>query len=770
MRFRARQRVSTPVNEWLNGPKSRKVVKVDVYDATRPLMNLSGGTYINDDGLLCNRTTGNYAVVSDPTVNRHTGDMEIIVRVALTDWTPSPQNEIVSYGRLNDFNNVNYGLYVNTAGNLIFQRPSTTANRIYTSSVATGFTDGETRWLRATFDQDNGSSQSEVRFYTAADSQSVPTSWTQLGTAVTSADVGAGRTNDQSLWLGSGFASNAGDQGMVGTLRRAIIKNAIDGTTTLDADFDAQTYGTFRFIESSTNGRYVTITSLASWTGTWSLPAGASFVRVCCVGGGGGGGSGRKTSSGTAAGSGGSGASGGVSFVELAASAFTGPVTVTVGAAGTGGAARTTVQNGANGTNGSATTFGTFCGGGGGNAGLGGQSGGSAVGGAAAAGLYASAGVGNSEGARATPTVLVSAGSTGRAVTSGGLLSTTNAAIGTAGLVIGSDVIAVRNFISGSGGNAAITGVSADSGTNGQSGCGGGSGGGALDPVNSGAGGNGGTGFCVVVSYKDVDIQEFTASGTWSKPVGDYTVAKIFVVGGGGGGGSGRRGATNTGRWGGGGGGGGSITCITVPFSQLGNTETVTVGLGGTGGSAIIVDDTDGNPGTAGGQSSLGSIAVANGGDRGLGGQTSAGGTGGGIRAGFSFPGGSGGSTNGAGAGVNSYTGGGGGGALIFSGGGVGSGFSGGLGAAYTSAITAATGGAGNGGTSGVGQNVSTAPGFYGGNGGGGGGNAVASNAASAGNGAPKGGGGGGGGASSNTYNSGAGGNGGDGYVCVVCI
>jgi hypothetical protein len=127
--------------------------------------------------------------------------------------------------------------------------------------VATGFTDGTTHWIRVTFDQDNGSSQSEVNFYTAADSSTIPTVWTPLGTAQTSADTGNGRASVQSVFFASGYVSNLGDRGLNGTLRRAIVNDGIGGTTVLDADFEAQTENAIAFTESSSNAATITVTT-----------------------------------------------------------------------------------------------------------------------------------------------------------------------------------------------------------------------------------------------------------------------------------------------------------------------------------------------------------------------------------------------------------------------------------------------------------------------------------------------------------------------------
>lgn len=77
-----------------------------------------------------------------------------------------------------------------------------------------------------------------------------------------------------------------------------------------------------------------------------------------------------------------------------------------------------------------------------------------------------------------------------------------------------------------------------------------------------------------------VNVQQFDSTGTWTKPTGGYTMARIQVWGGGGGGGR------YTGSAATGGGGGGAYNEITVPLSYLAASVTATVGAGGTGATA----------------------------------------------------------------------------------------------------------------------------------------------------------------------------------------
>ncbi len=197
---------------------------------------------------------GNYMSVADNPPLDITTDLDLQVQVALDDWTPAA-NSALLYKWDNAGSSAAYGLRVNaTTGRLILlwtENGSTVKSA--TSSVSPTVTDGATLWVRATLDVDNGASGNDVKFFTSSDG----TTWTQLGTTVTTAGV-------TSIYSGTGQVEIGGFAGGLspskGKFFRAIIKNGIDGTIVLDADASVITLPSqTTFVDRSSNAYTVTI-------------------------------------------------------------------------------------------------------------------------------------------------------------------------------------------------------------------------------------------------------------------------------------------------------------------------------------------------------------------------------------------------------------------------------------------------------------------------------------------------------------------------------
>jgi hypothetical protein len=255
------------------------------------------------------------------------------------------------------------------------------------------------------------------------------------------------------------------------------------------------------------------------------------------------------------------------------------------------------------------------------------------------------------------------------------------------------------------------------------------------------------------------------------------TLIDIICIGAGAGGGSGRRGAAGTVRCGGGGGGSGTFSTITVRAGDIDGPLKVTVGAGGSGGTARTVDSTDGANGSPGTSSQVTSntnaiLCFALRGGAGIGGTTSSGpGGAAGTSGDFQGSAGNSASTSGgagqdAGAASSRGPSGGGAGGGITSGNAASDGSSG-QSVVHGQILVVNRGTVANPNASG---GYSPLQGQTTGGGGGGGGASSLTGAGGLGGNGVRGGGGGGGGASVNGNNSGAGGNGGNGYVRIIFL
>jgi hypothetical protein len=306
--------------------------------------------------------------------------------------------------------------------------------------------------------------------------------------------------------------------------------NTLDKATLTAGSNVTITNGPGTITIAATSSGSATPTNVQTFTasGTWTKPSGAKFIEICLIGGGGGGASGRKSAAGTAAAGGGSGSGANYLFRGYNADIIGATVTITVGAAGTGGAAVSAIsQNGNPGTAGGTSSFGSFLfASGGGGATIASQL--SSPGGVAGTyGLFiGSSGTlgANQAGTSGSNSTSCTGGGSGGGINSsatafnggnGGVTLSSYSGSSSFGLgTVANNPATAGNGLSlqdsctpggggGGGGASTTTGQNASTGGNGGLyGGGGGGGGAALDTAgNSGAGGNGGPGIIIVTTY-----------------------------------------------------------------------------------------------------------------------------------------------------------------------------------------------------------------------------------------------------------------------------
>lgn len=193
--------------------------------------------------------TGNdWADTPDSAVLSVTGDLDLRVRVALTDWTPAANSTVIS--KWGGTTQRSYMLIVvGSTGELRFTLSAAgTGGTSVTSSAAVGFTDGTAHWVRATWRQSDG----RVQFFTSEDGFA----WTQLGVNRT---IAIASIFDGTAVLSVGAEGAGADNFLAGTIYRAQVFADLNGAVRVfDANFTNLPNGTTTFNEQA-NGAVVTL-------------------------------------------------------------------------------------------------------------------------------------------------------------------------------------------------------------------------------------------------------------------------------------------------------------------------------------------------------------------------------------------------------------------------------------------------------------------------------------------------------------------------------
>jgi hypothetical protein len=206
---------------------------------------------------------GSYASTPDSAALSITGNIDMRTRVAANDWTPVGIRHLLA--KRASTTTISYNFYLDTTGCLGWVSSANGSTiRLVISSVATGFTDGTAHWLRVT----RNSATGDVKFYTANDSASMPSSWTQLGSTQSTTIEGL-FDGTQNLEIGGVLG---GTTTWLGPYYQAQIRNNIldDGTgivfdADLTKDVSQRTWidaACTQFAESSTNAATVTLNGL----------------------------------------------------------------------------------------------------------------------------------------------------------------------------------------------------------------------------------------------------------------------------------------------------------------------------------------------------------------------------------------------------------------------------------------------------------------------------------------------------------------------------
>lgn len=209
---------------------------------------------------------GNYLSSPDSVPLSITGDLFVYTEVQLDDWSPSTGSNLISKWTASG-NQRSWRLQVGSTGFLTLTISTTGADAIAsisTVSLNTVLSDGDRKYVGATFDSDNGAGEKSIRFWISEDA----ITWEELGVAVVSA--GAATIFDSTAVIEIGSINLGTAELTSGKIYKSVINSGIGasgipgGTTVFEfnADTDISTGQETSFV--CTSGQTVTVNRATS--------------------------------------------------------------------------------------------------------------------------------------------------------------------------------------------------------------------------------------------------------------------------------------------------------------------------------------------------------------------------------------------------------------------------------------------------------------------------------------------------------------------------
>jgi hypothetical protein len=199
----------------------------------------TGTNYVYAPGV-----NSNYLSIPDANDLDITGDLDIRVQVAPDSWTPAATQILASKFGVSGQRSWWFAIDALGAPQFVWSADGINFTT-KTSASYFSYPAGSIKWLRVTFDVDNGASGNDVKFFTSDDG----TTWTQWGSTITTAVVATIFVSTAPVEIAS---RTVGGNTLAAKIYRAQILNGIDGTTVLDVDTSVITSGADNYVVPTT--------------------------------------------------------------------------------------------------------------------------------------------------------------------------------------------------------------------------------------------------------------------------------------------------------------------------------------------------------------------------------------------------------------------------------------------------------------------------------------------------------------------------------------